>query len=100
MQKVKKKPIRTCLGCGEPKEKRSLVRIVRTPEGEILVDPTGKKSGRGAYICPKSECLEKARKRRSLERSLECEIPSEIYERLSKDISEAQSQVMEGGEDG
>ncbi|MCD7785385.1 MAG: YlxR family protein [Oscillospiraceae bacterium] len=100
MVKQRKKPIRTCLGCGEPKEKKSLVRIVRTPEGEILVDPTGKKSGRGAYICPKSECLEKARKRRSLERSLEYEIPAEIYERLSHDISEVESLTVEGGEDG
>ncbi|MCD8006621.1 MAG: YlxR family protein [Oscillospiraceae bacterium] len=100
MQKVRKKPIRTCLGCGEPKEKKSLVRIVRTPEGEILVDPTGKKSGRGAYICPKSECLEKARKRRSLERSLECEIPAEIYEKLGHDISEVELEALEGGENG
>lgn len=98
MIKQKKKPIRTCLGCGEPKEKRSLVRIVRTPEGKILVDPTGKKSGRGAYICPNKECLEKARKKRCLERSLECEIPAEIYERLSHDIAEVET--LEGGEDG
>ncbi|MCD8107723.1 MAG: YlxR family protein [Oscillospiraceae bacterium] len=100
MQKVKKKPIRTCLGCGEPREKKSLVRIVRTPEGEILVDPTGKKSGRGAYICPKRECLEKAKKAKRLERSLECEIPPEIYERLSKDISEVEAKALEGGENG
>ncbi|MCD7822589.1 MAG: YlxR family protein [Oscillospiraceae bacterium] len=100
MQKLKKKPIRTCLGCGEPREKKSLVRIVRTPDGEILVDPTGKKSGRGAYICPKSECLGKARKKRSLERSLECEIPGEIYERLSLDIAAVESQSEEGGGNG
>ena len=100
MVKQRKKPIRTCLGCGEPREKKSLVRIVRTPEGEILVDPTGKKSGRGAYICPKSECLEKARKKRCLERSLECEIPAEIYDRLSRGIAEAQSLTLEGGENG
>ncbi len=100
MIKQRKKPIRTCLGCGEPREKKSLVRIVRTPEGEILVDPTGKKSGRGAYICPNPTCLEKARKKKSLERSLECEIPVEIYERLSRGIAVAQSQSPEGGENG
>ena len=101
MVRQKKKPVRTCLGCGEPKEKKSLVRIVRTPEGEILVDLTGKKSGRGAYICPRRECLEKAKKAKRLERSLSCEIPDEIYERLSEEVADADiSLSTEGGEDG
>ncbi len=82
MLNKKKIPVRTCLGCGEPKEKRALIRIVRTPDGEILIDPTGKKSGRGAYICPSVDCLNKARKARRLERAFEAAVPDEIYKRL------------------
>ncbi len=82
----KKIPIRTCLGCGEPKEKRVLIRVVRTPEGEILLDLTGKKSGRGAYICPNPECLQKAKRAKRLERSFGCEIPEEIYVRLQQQL--------------
>lgn len=74
------------MGCGEPKEKRALIRIVRTPDGEILVDPTGKKSGRGAYICPNAECLVKAKKAKRLERAFETAIPDEIYARLENDL--------------
>jgi len=71
------------------KDKKSLLRIVRTPEGEILLDSTGKKSGRGAYVCPDPACLKKARKSRALERAFETSIPPEVYDAL-----EAQ---MEGG---
>lgn len=85
MQK-KKIPVRTCLGCGEPKEKKSLIRVVRSPEGEISMDLTGKKSGRGAYICPDVNCLKKARKAKRLERSFECAIPEEVYEKLEAEL--------------
>lgn len=84
--KTKKIPIRTCLGCGEPKEKRDLIRVVRSPEGELSIDLTGKKSGRGAYICKSTECFKKARKARRFERSFEMAIPEEIYERLEAEL--------------
>ena len=71
MQKPRKIPQRQCVGCREMKEKKALLRIVRTPEGQILLDGTGKKSGRGAYVCPDPACLKKARKNRSLERAFE-----------------------------
>ena len=90
MQKPRKIPQRQCVGCREMKEKKSLLRIVRTPEGEVLLDATGKKSGRGAYVCPDVACLKKARKSRALERALDTAIPEAVYDAL-----EAQ---MEGGE--
>ena len=74
MQKQRKIPQRQCVGCRTMKDKKALVRIVKTPEGEICVDATGKKSGRGAYICPNAECLQKARKSRALERAFEAAI--------------------------
>ena len=82
MQKMKKIPQRQCVGCRTMKDKKSLLRLVKTPEGEILLDATGKKSGRGAYVCPDSECLKKARKSRALERALETAIPDQVYEAL------------------
>ena len=82
MQKVKKIPQRQCVGCRTMKDKKSLLRLVKTPEGDILLDATGKKSGRGAYVCPDSECLKKARKSRALERALETAIPDAVYEAL------------------
>ncbi len=84
---VKKKiPVRQCLGCGEPKEKKALIRVVRSPEGELSVDLTGKKSGRGAYICPSVECFKKARKAKRLEKAFQCVIPDEIYARLEQEL--------------
>ena len=71
MQKTRKIPQRQCVGCREMKDKKALLRIVKTPEGEILLDSTGKKSGRGAYVCPDPECLKKARKSRALERAFD-----------------------------
>lgn len=85
---VKKQPMRKCTGCNEMKEKRELVRIVRDPEGNISVDLTGKKSGRGAYICKDKKCLLKAQKAKRLERAFECEVPVEIYERLLEEITD------------
>ena len=82
----KKIPLRRCAGCGEQKEKRALVRVVRTPEGEVILDPTGKANGRGVYLCPDKACLLKARKAKRLEHSLDVPIPDEIWARLEEDI--------------
>ena len=71
MQKVKKIPQRQCVGCREMKDKRALIRAVKSPQGEVSLDFTGKKPGRGAYVCPNSECLKRARKSRALERALD-----------------------------
>lgn len=84
---AKKIPERRCVGCSGHFPKSSLIRILRTPEGEIVLDESGKKSGRGAYICKSAACLAKARKARRLESSLECSIPAEVYDRLSEDLS-------------
>lgn len=82
----KKIPMRQCVGCREMKPKRELIRIIRTSEDEILVDVTGKKNGRGAYICPNRECLNMAMKSKGLERSLKTAIPQEIYEDFEKEM--------------
>ncbi len=89
MIKPRKVPLRSCVGCFAQRPKKELLRIVRSPEGEISVDVGGKKSGRGAYICPDPECLKKAIKARRLEKSLECGIDPEIYGRLEAEIKEA-----------
>ena len=86
MQKQRKIPQRQCVGCRNMKDKKALVRIVKTPEGEICVDATGKKSGRGAYICPDAQCLQKARKSRALERAFETAIGEDIYAALQAQI--------------
>ena len=88
--KKKKIPVRMCSGCGEHFPKKELVRVVLSPEGEISVDLTGKKSGRGAYICHNVECLRKARKSRRLERAFESQIPDEVYSRLEEEISRSE----------
>ena len=82
----RKIPLRTCVGCGEQKPKRELVRIVRTPEGHVEIDPTGKKSGRGTYLCPKRSCLEKARKGKKIERSLKHEILPDVLDKLAEQL--------------
>lgn len=93
----KKQPLRKCTGCGEMKEKRELIRVVKAPDtkdengnviskGEISLDLTGKKSGRGAYVCPDCECFEKARKARRFERAFSCKIPDEVYEQLEQSL--------------
>ncbi|MCC8102153.1 MAG: YlxR family protein [Clostridiales bacterium] len=79
-------PTRKCTGCQEMKSKREMLRVLRTPEGEIVVDVTGRKNGRGAYLCRSRDCLEKALKNKGLERSLKCAIPEETYESLKKEI--------------
>ena len=88
-QKVRKVPMRQCLGCNEHKPKRELIRVVRTPEGETVLDLVGKRSGRGAYICPKPACFAKARKSRRIENILECKISEELYDEMEKTVSEA-----------
>lgn len=82
----KKKPERRCVGCNETKLKTELVRIVRSPDGEVSLDLTGKKSGRGAYICRNAMCLKKARKARRISNALSCEIPNEVYDRLEEEL--------------
>ena len=85
---AKKIPQRMCVGCREMREKCQLIRIVRTAEGDAVLDRTGKMSGRGAYLCPESECLTKAKKNRSLERALNIKIPDEVYDRLTEEIAD------------
>ena len=82
----KKIPQRQCMGCRERKAKRELIRVVRMTDGNVSLDFSGKLNGRGAYICPNAECLQKARKAKSFERSLETEVPEQVYERLNKEL--------------
>ncbi len=82
----RKIPTRTCVGCREAKPKKELLRIVRTPEGEIKLDPTGRANGRGAYICRDGACLRRAQKSKGLERSLKCAIEPGVYESLEKEM--------------
>ncbi|MFR5050181.1 MAG: RNase P modulator RnpM [Ruminococcus bicirculans (ex Wegman et al. 2014)] len=86
--KTKKRPMRMCLGCGEMKPKRELIRVVKSKEGDISLDLTGKKSGRGAYICKSVECFEKARKARKFERSFSCMISEDIYNSMEGELRE------------
>ena len=85
--KPKKIPMRQCLGCNEHKPKKEMLRVVRDPEGQVSLDFTGKKSGRGAYICKNVACLRKAQKTRRLARSLECEIPDDVYASLEAELA-------------
>ena len=84
--KERKIPQRMCIGCGESHDKRELVRVVKNKEGEIFIDLTGKANGRGAYICKKRECLEKAIKSKRLSKSFSCRIPPEIYDKLRGEL--------------
>ena len=83
----KKIPMRMCTGCGEMKPKRELVRVVKSPEGEVSLDLTGKKPGRGAYVCRSADCLRAARKARRFERAFSCRIPDEAYDRMEEELS-------------
>ena len=82
----KKIPTRRCTGCGQHFPKNALIRVLRTPEGEVVLDLVGKRSGRGAYICKSRDCLKKARRARRLETSLECSIPDEVYVRMEEEL--------------
>ena len=84
----KKIPMRQCVGCREMKNKRDLIRVVRSPEGTISLDFKGKLPGRGAYVCPDPACLAKARKSRALERAFETAIPAEVYDQLEQQMGE------------
>ena len=84
----KKVPLRQCVGCMEMKEKKSMMRVLKTPEGDIVLDATGKKNGRGAYLCKSMDCLKKAQKNKGLERSFKMSLSKEIYAGLEKEYTE------------
>lgn len=84
----KKIPLRQCLGCREMKAKKDLIRVVKSPEGEISLDFKGKKPGRGAYICPNAECLAKVKKSKALERAFSAQLPAEVYDGLEREMKE------------
>lgn len=93
----KKIPIRRCVGCGEGKPKKELVRVVRTAEGEVSLDTTGRKNGRGAYVCNSSACLAKAQKKKSLQRAFGVPVPDEVFAQLAEQLAEAPPQEDEDG---
>ncbi|MEG1847001.1 MAG: YlxR family protein [Lachnospiraceae bacterium] len=84
----KKIPVRQCVGCGEMKNKQDMMRVLKTAEGAIVLDTTGKKNGRGAYLCMSEECLEKTRKNRGLERSFKMSIPDQVIDDLKKELED------------
>ncbi len=88
MSGAKKVPQRQCIGCGEMKNKRDLIRVLKSAEGDISIDATGRKNGRGAYICPSMDCFKKAAKSKGLERSFKMAIPKEVYESFVKVMEE------------
>ncbi len=83
---MKKIPMRQCIGCQEMKSKKEMIRVIKTPDDQICIDATGRKNGRGAYICPKNECLAKAIKSRGLDRSFKMQIPKEVYAQLEEEM--------------
>ena len=85
---TKKIPQRQCIGCNEMKSKKEMIRVVKTPEGEFVLDATGRINGRGAYVCPTADCLKKAIKNKGLERSFKMAIPSAVYETLEKEMEQ------------
>lgn len=89
MEKIKKIPQRKCLGCGERRDKGDLLRVVRTPDGEIRLDETGRAAGRGAYICRSKKCLSRAHKSQRLEKNLGAEIPEAVYAALESEMPDA-----------
>ena len=92
MKTKNKTPLRQCTGCREMKSKKEMIRVLKTSENEIILDATGKKNGRGAYICPSMACFEKAVKSRGLERSFKMAIPKEVYESLKKEMEQIDEQ--------
>ena len=85
---INKVPLRQCIGCQEMKSKKEMIRVIKTAEDEIMLDATGRKNGRGAYLCPSMECFKKAVKSKGLERSFKMAIPKEVYETLEKEMEE------------
>lgn len=88
---AKKIPLRQCVGCGEMKGKKDMMRVLKSAEGDICLDVTGKKNGRGAYLCKQEECLRKARRNKGLERSFKMSIPDEVYDTLEKEFENLES---------
>lgn len=84
---TKKFPQRQCIGCGEMKNKKDMIRVLKTPDGELVLDATGRKNGRGAYLCQSQDCLKQAVKGKGLERSFKMAIPQEVYENLAKEMT-------------
>ena len=91
MASVRKIPMRKCVGCGEMKSKKEMIRVLKTTEDQVILDATGRKNGRGAYLCFNKECLKKAVKKKGLERSLKIEITQNIYENLEKEFEELEN---------
>lgn len=89
---AKKIPLRQCVGCGEMKGKKEMMRVLKTAEGEICLDVTGKKNGRGAYVCRSLECLQAARKNKGLERSFKMNLPGEVYELLEREFESIETE--------
>ena len=89
---AKKIPLRQCVGCGEMKGKKDMMRVLKTAENEICLDITGKKNGRGAYVCKDKDCLQKAGKNKGLERSFKMSIPKEVYETLEKEFENLEAE--------
>ena len=89
---AKKVPLRQCVGCGEMKGKKEMMRVLKTADGGICLDVTGKKNGRGAYICTQRECLRKARKNKGLERSFQCAVSGEIYKELLEELKHLEAE--------
>ena len=89
---AKKIPLRQCVGCGEMKGKKDMMRVLKTAENEICLDVTGKKNGRGAYVCRSRECLQKARKNKGLERSFKMSIPNEVYDALEREFENLEAE--------
>lgn len=87
--KTKREVKRMCVGCGEMLDKKELIRVVKSPQSEVSLDLTGKKNGRGAYVCNNPECLKKARKRKSIERSFSMKIEDEVYDKMEEEIENA-----------
>lgn len=90
LMKTKKVPMRMCTGCGEMFDKRTLVRVVKGPNGDVSLDLTGKKAGRGAYVCKNADCLKKARKKRAFERAFSMKIEDSVYDKMEEEISNAE----------
>ena len=89
---AKKIPLRQCVGCGEMKGKRDMMRVLKTAENDICLDVTGKKNGRGAYVCKSRECLRRARKNKGLERSFKMSIPNEVYDTLEEELNHLEAE--------
>lgn len=85
---TKKIPLRQCIGCGEMKSKKEMIRVLKTAEGQFLLDATGRKNGRGAYLCPSVDCFKKAVKNKGLDRSFHMAVPKEVYEVLEKEMEQ------------